>query len=93
MDNTVTPPAEPYEAPSGRATSPVHPPQHSDREGIAPEDDEAIPHQTVLPAALQLTRSTGGEVTLCCNYLTTRGAYRYQELVMRERGDPLRCFR
>eukprot|EP00971_Amphidinium_carterae_P050322 991513-Amphidinium_carterae.1 len=69
---------EPGTPPSGQSSSSAHAPQLQAEPDIAPDDDEAPPPQTVLPAALQLHRSTGGEITLRCNYLTTRGAYRYQ---------------
>eukprot|EP00971_Amphidinium_carterae_P259631 5151699-Amphidinium_carterae.1 len=71
-------PFEPGTPPSGQPSSSTHAPRPQFEPDIAPDDDEAPPPQTVLPAALQLHRSTGSEITLRCNYLTTRGAYRYQ---------------
>eukprot|EP00971_Amphidinium_carterae_P045098 887291-Amphidinium_carterae.1 len=70
--------SEPGTPPSGQPSSSTHAAQPQVEPDIAPDDDEAPPPQTVLPAAVQLHRSTGGEITLRCNYLTTRGAYRYQ---------------
>eukprot|EP00971_Amphidinium_carterae_P049643 978712-Amphidinium_carterae.2 len=57
MDDTVTPPAELSDAPRAHASTPEPPPQSNSGAGIAPDDDEAIPQQTVLPAALPLDHS------------------------------------
>eukprot|EP00971_Amphidinium_carterae_P090385 1789919-Amphidinium_carterae.1 len=45
---------EPGTPPSGQPSSSTHAPQPQVEPDIAPDDDEAPPPQTVLPAALQL---------------------------------------